>query len=386
MKVSRTKERAPSLDRRQPARARQGVVDEAAAKLAFSELLKTTKPAVETEMLARFDEALAKRKALGKEVATVLHAAKDLSLRGGKRFRAALLASAFFGVAPRGKKVTALQGGVALEMLQSYLLIQDDWMDGDVERRGGPSAHVAIGSALKKTVTLPETHAGAAGALLASDFVWGLAIGALLDKGVPGEVQAAGLKYLLAIHDDVVFGQVLDTLAPKADVEVLHDLKTGSYTVRGPLGLGATLGGGSQKTVRALYGFADPLGVGFQLRDDLLGVFGTEEESGRPQGSDLLAGKNSAVVREAARGLRGAGKAAVAKVWKQRNAKRADMRAAVEAIEATGARARVETRLATLCTLAEKRAAALPLSDRAKLELYGASLAIRVGPGGREAR
>ena len=320
------------------------------------------------------------------EVVTVLDAAKHLSLRGGKRFRAALLASAFFGVAPNGKKAAALQGGVALEMLQSYLLIQDDWMDGDVERRGGPSAHVAIGSALKKTAALPEDCVGASGALLASDFVWGLAIGALLSKSVPTVVQPAALRYLLAIHDDVVFGQVLDTLAPKADVEVLHDLKTGSYTVRGPLGLGATLGGGSPKTVRALYAYADPLGVGFQLRDDLLGVFGTEEEAGRPQGSDLLAGKNSAVVREASPKLRGIAKAAVAKVWKQRNVKRADMTSAVAAIEATGARARVEARLATLCTQAEKRALALPLSPRARLELYGASLAIRVGPGGREAR
>lgn len=361
-------------------------VDEAAAKRAFATLLKTTKPAVETEMLARFDEALAKRKALGKEVVTVLSAAKDLSLRGGKRFRAALLASAFFGVAPKGKKAAALQGGVALEMLQSYLLIQDDWMDGDVERRGGPSAHIAIGAALKKSALLPEERVGASGALLASDFVWGLAVGALLSKSVPADVQGESLRYLLAIHDDVVFGQVLDTLAPKANVEILHDLKTGSYTVRGPLGLGATLGGGAKKTVSALYGYADPLGVGFQLRDDLLGVFGTEEEAGRPQGSDLLAGKNSAVVREASPKLRGTAKAAVAKVWKQRNVKRADMTAAVNAIEATGARARVETRLATLCTQAEKRAMSLPLSDLAKLELYGASLAIRVGPGGREAR
>jgi geranylgeranyl diphosphate synthase, type I len=360
--------------------------DDARARAAFRERLLAAKPAVESAMIERFDAGSAARSGLGKEARAILHAAKDLSLRGGKRFRAALLASSYFGVAPRGKLAVATSGGVALEMLQSYLLIQDDWMDGDVERRGGPSAHVAIARALAKSKLHAPAMTGAIGALLAGDYVWGLAVGALVGKAVPEAVQGRAVAYLLGIHEDVVFGQVLDTLSPNADVEVLHDLKTGAYTVRGPLGLGAILGGADMKVVRALYGFADPLGVAFQLRDDLLGVFGTEEEAGRPQGSDLLAGKSSAVVREAHPKLRGAAKKAVDAVWKKRDAGRAAMSAAVRAIEDTGARAAVERRLAALCTKAESKAWKLPLAERARLELFGASLAIRVGPGGREAR
>jgi geranylgeranyl diphosphate synthase, type I len=360
--------------------------DEARARTAFRERLLTTKPAVETAMVERFDAGIAARGGLGKEARTVLLAAKDLSLRGGKRFRAALLASSYFGVASRGKPRVATSGGVALEMLQSYLLIQDDWMDGDVERRGGPSAHVSIARTLAKSKLHAPPMTGAIGALLASDYVWGLAVGALVGKEVPQAVQGPAVAYLLGIHEDVVFGQILDTLSPNADVEVLHDLKTGAYTVRGPLGLGAILGGADMKVVRALYGFADPLGVAFQLRDDLLGVFGTEEEAGRPQGSDLLAGKSSAVVREARPKLRGSAKKAVDAVWKRRDVGRAAMSAAVRAIEDTGARAAVELRLATLCSEAEGKARKLPLAERARLELLGASLAIRVGPGGREAR
>jgi geranylgeranyl diphosphate synthase type I len=359
--------------------------DEARARAAFRARLEATKPAVEAAMVERFDAGFAARAELGKEARTILLAAKDLSLRGGKRFRAALLASSYFGVAPRGKPRVATSGGVALEMLQSYLLIQDDWMDGDVERRGGPSAHVSIARTLAKSKLHAPPMTGAIGALLASDYVWGLAVGALIG-GVPEAVQGRAIAYLLAIHEDVVFGQILDTLSPNADVEVLHDLKTGAYTVRGPLGLGAILGGADMKVVRALYGYADPLGVAFQLRDDLLGVFGTEEEAGRPQGSDLLAGKSSAVVREARPKLRGAAKKAVDAVWKQRDVGRAAMSVAVRAIEDTGARATVERRLATLCSEAEGKARKLPLAERARLELLGASLAIRVGPGGREAR
>lgn len=354
------------------------------AREAFKKLLSTTKPLVEDRMKELFDARLKRRGRVSPEVKTVLEVARDLTLRGGKRFRAALLASTYFGAKPRGTADVAIAGGVALEMLQSYLLVQDDWMDGDVERRGGPSAHVALAKRLGKG-PLGSTQAGAVGAILASDLIWGLAIESLATANAPSDVRADALAELVAIHEDVAVGQVLDTLAKKADTETLHDLKTGSYTVRGPLALGAILGGAPKKTVTALAGYASPLGVAFQLRDDLLGVFGTEEESGRPAGSDLMAGKNTSVLKVALPKLRGADKKAVDAVWKRRAPKGAVKRA-IAAVEATGARDAVERRLATLCTEAETRAARLPLSAKSRDELIGASLAIRVGPGGREAR
>lgn len=354
------------------------------ARDAFKKLLSTTKPLVEDRMKELFESRLKRRGRVGPEVRTVLEVARDLTLRGGKRFRAALLASTYFGAKPRGAADVAVAGGVALEMLQSYLLVQDDWMDGDVERRGGPSAHVALARRLGKGPLAPD-QAGAVGAILASDLIWGLAVEALATANAPADVRADALAELVAIHEDVAVGQVLDTLAKKADTETLHDLKTGSYTVRGPLALGAILGGAPRKTVTALGGFAAPLGVAFQLRDDLLGVFGTEEESGRPAGSDLMAGKNTSVLKFALPKLRGADKKAVDAVWKRR-APKAAVKKAIRAVESTGAREAVEQRLAALCTEAESRAARLPLAQRAKDELIGASLAIRVGPGGREAR
>lgn len=359
--------------------------DRQRARAAFASLLKKTKPAVESKMKAMFADRRRARAKNGREVRDLVDVAEDLSMRGGKRFRAALLVSTYLGQKPRGSMSVALSGGVALEMLQSYLLIQDDWMDGDTERRGGPSAHIALAQKLGKGPLSPE-HAGGVGALLASDFVWGLAIESLIDAKVEPTIRVRALKELIRIHEDVVAGQVLDTVAKNADVELLHDLKTGSYTVRGPLALGALLGGGTSTTVRALGKFGDPLGVAFQLRDDLLGVFGTAQESGRPQGSDLLSGKNSGVVRLALPKLRGPGKRAVDKVWKRRNVAARDMTAAIAAVTDTGARDLVEERLAALCTKAEGFAARLPLSQRARDELAGAALAIRVGPGGREAR
>lgn len=359
--------------------------DRARANAAFSALLSTTKPAVEARMKSMFAQRRKLHLAHGREVLAVVDVAEDLTMRGGKRFRAALLRSTYFGQRPRGSNDVALSGGTALEMLQSYLLIQDDWMDGDTERRGGPAAHIALARALGKG-PLPAEKAGWVGALLASDLVWGMAVESLVEAKVEPAIKTAALRELVRMHEDVVAGQILDTVGVDPDVEVLHDLKTGSYTVRGPLALGALLGGCAKPALTALKKFADPLGVAFQLRDDLLGVFGTVEEAGRPQGSDILAGKSSSVLRHAMPALRGAGKKALAQVWKKRDVPNKDMKAAIDAVTDTGARDAVEERLAALCTRAERVASALPFTAKARDELAGASLAIRRGPGGREAR
>lgn len=371
-----------------------------AETLSFATLLARVKPAIETRLEALWRDKLAARGRHGAEVRSVIETSSDLTLRGGKRYRAGLLAAAYYGVAGRGTSGGAsgaesieamvfgsgphaeaiLAGGVSLELLQSYLLIQDDWMDGDVERRGGPSAHVAL------TAKLGDDRKGASGAILAGDLVWSMAIETLLDLAVAPALRVAALKLFTQIHEDVVVGQVLDTLSREVDIEELHALKTGSYTVRGPLLLGATLAGATEDDIAALERFAAPIGVAFQLRDDLIGIFGSEKEAGRPEASDLRAAKNQAVVREARPALSAEGRAKVDAVWGKLDADRGAIAAAVEAIEASGARQRVEARLRALVDEAEALAAALPFpADARRLLAEGAS-ALRAIPAGGATR
>jgi geranylgeranyl diphosphate synthase type I len=362
--------------------------------LTFAALLARTKPAIEARLETLWQKKLATRGRHGQEVRSIVDISTDLTLRGGKRYRAGLLAAAYYGVAGRGSDASIeamvfgtgpdaeaiLSGGISLELLQSYLLIQDDWMDGDVERRGGPSAHVALSR------TLGDDRKGAAGAILAGDLVWSMAVDALLDWEGPAERRLAALKLFTQIHEDVVVGQVLDTLSRDADIEELHALKTGSYTVRGPLLLGATLAGATRDDLAALERFAAPIGVAFQLRDDLIGVFGSEKEAGRPEASDLRSAKNQAVVREAFPHLSQDARQKVDAVWGKLDADRASVAAAVEAIEATGARQRVEARLKALVDEAESLAAALPFpADARRLLAEGAS-ALRAIPAGGATR
>src|SRR5437867_12684458 len=96
----------------------------------FQQLLDVVRPQVDRRLKKGWDRARDRGRRYGAEVLSMIDAARDLTLRGGKRFRAALIAAAYVGVAPRGPFGVALDAGAALELLHSYLLIQADWMDG----------------------------------------------------------------------------------------------------------------------------------------------------------------------------------------------------------------------------------------------------------------
>lgn len=339
----------------------------------FSALLAHVKPAIEERLTALWAAKLAAVAKHGEAVVAMADAARDLTLRGGKRFRAALLAAVYAGVAPEADLAPAYQVGVALELLQTYLLIQDDWIDGDTTRRGGPSVHVILGAKLGEKL-------GPASAILASDLTWGMALATIAALEVPAARVVEVMQLYLRIHEDVVIGQQIDVLGRAEDVEAMHDLKTGSYTVRGPIALGAALAGASPSARAALDRYAAPLGVAFQLRDDLLGTFGSPAETGKPVGNDLRAGKRTAILAEAEHRLDAAGREALAKVFGHEDASEADVAAATAALQASGARAEVERRLKSLCDDAEGLAEDLPLAPAAKKMLAGAARALQKGP------
>ncbi len=249
---------------------------------------------------ARLDEVLARAMAdaaaAGSEPAAVVEALAGLVRRGGKRLRPALVAAAY---AASGRSIdplpaTVVDAGVAFELLQAYFLVHDDWMDGDRERRGGPSVHAALEQRHS------NAHLGAALAVLAGDLASGLAHEVLAAMPAKAEVVVRAMREFCRMEQDVVLGQTLDlTLGSDADaaaVDRMHARKTGSYTVRGPLLMGAILAEASSDVVAALGRFGSPLGVAFQLRDDLLGTFGDPSDTGKPVGSDLRAGKRTALV------------------------------------------------------------------------------------------
>jgi len=264
-----------------------------------------------------------------------------LTLRGGKRLRPAVLVASFQAIDPDGDLARTDDASAAIELLQSYLLIHDDWMDLDDERRGGPSTFAELRD------KYDDAHLGASLAVLAGDlasaYAWELCVAAPFPDGRLRD----GLAVFTQMQEEVFFGQHLD-LTGSPDVARMHDLKTGSYTVRGPLRLGALLGGASRAQLDALDAFGAPLGLAFQMRDDLLGTFGDPSATGKPAGNDLRAGKRTSLVRAAEERLTTEQRAPLTAVFGMRDADDSAVSEAAELLVTSGIRREVEDRLERL--------------------------------------
>jgi geranylgeranyl diphosphate synthase type I len=177
------------------------------------------------------------------------------------------------------------------------------------------------------------------------------------------------------MHEGAVLGQGLDVVGTAYDPEVAYALKTGSYTVRGPLRLGALLGGADARTLRALDRFSAPVGIAFQLADDLLSAFGSSAVTGKALGNDLRAGKRTSLLLTGLRRARGGELRALKSVVGKLKASDAEVARALGVLESSGARAAVERRIEEL--LKTGLAALSPGVSRSGRELLeGAALAL----------
>lgn len=278
----------------------------------------------------------------GPEVVEMVSAVRDLTLRGGKRLRPALLVAGYRSASERAELEPALDAGVALELLQAYLLIHDDWMDGDLVRRGGPAVHAHLAKRFR------SEHKGHASGILAGDYASAVALEALSQVEIKPKSMQAAFACFAEMQLDAIAGQQLDLIGGTYDVELAYQLKTGSYTVRGPLRLGAILAGAKPATLRALDRFALPVGVAFQLRDDLLSAFGEPKKTGKPLGNDLRAGKRTALLAAGLRLAKGQELKALKRVVGNDKASERELRAALGVLESSGAREVIEARVTEL--------------------------------------
>lgn len=274
--------------------------------------------------------------------ALLLDQVRGLTLRAGKRLRSALLVhgAALFDAEALGRE-QVLDAAGALELLQTYFLIHDDIMDGDELRRGGPSAHVALA---RQT---GDARLGESLGILAGDMASALASVLLLQMRTSAEQARLVAEIFAAMHLDVVNGQTLDLLG-KAPAEQVAAHKTASYTTVGPVAVGAVLGGADQEEVARLGALALPLGVAFQYRDDLLDAFGDSRTTGKPTGSDIRSGKQTFLAAEARRLATGADRRALDAALGRATATAEELDGARRAMEACGAKAACERRIAEL--------------------------------------
>ncbi|HEY8339871.1 MAG TPA: polyprenyl synthetase family protein [Egibacteraceae bacterium] len=221
---------------------------------------------------------------------------------GGKRIRPAFVywGHRATGAAP-SDAVYAAAG--AVELLHTFALIHDDVMDRSPERRGRPAVHEALAAQHRREGLRGDAAwFGLGGAILAGDlaFVWSDELFDTAD--LPPDVQRRARRVFTELRMEVMAGQYLDlrlagdSAASEQDALHVALLKSGRYTVTRPLQLGVAIGGGDAALEAALREYGDALGVAFQLRDDVLGLFGDPEEMGKGAISDLREGKRTVLM------------------------------------------------------------------------------------------
>jgi geranylgeranyl diphosphate synthase, type I len=298
---------------------------------------------------------------------------------GGKRLRPAFCHWAYVGAGGDPHDPVVGDAGAALELLHTFALIHDDVMDGSDERRGLRAVH-------RQFVDLHEQQSwrgearrfGEGAAILVGDFAFVYA------DVLFGSAASAARPVYDELRVELCVGQYLDLHGSAVgghdseQARRIHRYKSGKYTVERPLHLGVALNGRLDDLGGPLTRFGLPLGEAFQLRDDLLGVFGDREVTGKPVGDDLREGKLTPLVTAAHSRATGAGAGLLDRMGAP-DLSDAEVEAIQQVLVECGAVAEIEATIDHLVDDAMAALAAIPLAEpaRAELEALGVYVAWR---------
>ncbi len=242
--------------------------------------------------------------AISDDLDPLVEAVTDLC-SGGKRLRPAFAWWGWRGAGGADDE-RALRAVASLEFLQACALIHDDVMDGSDTRRGLPSAHRRFAAVHRQSSWLgsPEIF-GTGAAILLGDLCLSWADEMLMTSGLDRDDLARAKAVYDEMRTELMAGQYLDLLeqargggdTDRAMLVVRY--KSAKYTIERPLHLGGALAGADPTILAAYTGYGLPLGEAFQLRDDVLGVFGDPTETGKPAGDDLREGKQTVLIATA---------------------------------------------------------------------------------------
>jgi len=257
----------------------------------------------------------------GAEGTRFIAAAVD-AVTGGKRLRGRFCVAGWRAVEeatapPRAVPDPVVAAAAALEVFHAAALVHDDLIDNSDTRRGRPSAHRALEAVHRRAGWSGDADAfGRSSAILLGDLLvaWS---DDLLEEGLlqtSADRAAAARRQYALMRREVTLGQFLDVAEESASVSEpderhaeralrVASYKSARYSVQQPLAIGAALAGADAAQGAALAAFGHPLGMAFQLRDDVLGVFGDEVATGKPSGDDLREGKRTVLIAYAREAL-----------------------------------------------------------------------------------
>ncbi len=292
------------------------------------------------------------------------------TLRPAKRVRPTLLLAGWAmasGELTRGVPEGVKQFAAGLELLHTFMLIHDDVADRAATRRGGPSLHRALSSG----------KAGEDLAVVVGDHVYSRAVEVMLTSGMPHAAEAT--RYMMAICRHTAVGQYLDidlARTPLQDVTIFQtlkvaNLKTARYGFVAPLVAGAMLGGADKSLLEQLERVGRQVGLAFQLRDDLIGLFGDDSVAGKDGGGDFVEGKRTFPVVAAWTRADSAGRAKLEQLWASDVKDEKALQSARSEIDAWGGREATQRVIERMTRSARKTLELLPAGAGARMVLDG---------------
>jgi geranylgeranyl diphosphate synthase type I len=301
-------------------------------------------------------------------------------LSAGKRLRPSFAWAGFLAASPVIRHRESLLKAIAsLELLHAGLLIHDDLIDDADTRRSQPSAHLSLAK-------IGGESFGDEAAILLGTLLISWSSELLNSSGFgPDELNSA-CQIADLTRTEVLGGQFLDVMqaagidllgsrkkpnsgAPIPTVESALEIiryKTARYTIARPVQLGAALGGASSSLKEALFSFGEPLGIAFQLRDDLLDLFGDESLTGKPIGGDIKEGKQTLLITTA---LALATPTSAEQLREQLGSPTPNLNVVRGIIAATGAKGEIETRISSYREQALKVLADAQISEEGRATL-----------------
>ncbi|MCR2811426.1 polyprenyl synthetase family protein [Microbacterium sp. zg.Y1090] len=342
--------------------------------------------AVSQRLIAFFAEQRESTRADGPEAVSFVDAAAA-AVTGGKRLRARFCITGWRAVAEAGGRrpgavpTEVIDAAAALEIFQAAALVHDDLIDNSDTRRGRPAAHRALEAGHRDAGWLgDEAEFGRSAAILLGDLLvaWS---DDLFETGLRSATHAPTARQEYArMRRDVTVGQFLD-IAEEAAFRQSPDsehaeralrvasLKSARYSVQQPLLVGAALAGADASQHAALAAFGHPVGLAFQLRDDVLGVFGDAAVTGKPSGDDLREGKRTVLIAYAREALPAGARHTLDELVGDPLLDADQVAALQRTISESGALARVEALIADYTAEADRALRGARLGDAAVGEL-----------------
>jgi geranylgeranyl diphosphate synthase type I len=323
----------------------------------------------EARILALLEAEIARWQAVDELLEEPLVALRDLVLAGGKRLRPAFCHWAYVGAGGAGGDAAVVNAGAALELLHTFALVHDDVMDGSDLRRGLPAIHAGAITRHEARGWRGEARRfGEGTAILVGDLAF------VYSDVLFGEALPAARGIFDELRIELCIGQYLDLVgtasgsSDAAQAARIERYKSGKYTVERPLHLGAALAGRLDALAGPLSAIGLPLGEAFQLRDDLLGVFGDVEVTGKPVGDDLREGKLTPLIAVAAARADGAGSELLGRIGRD-DLSDAEVDALQALVVDTGAQDEIEQMIEALVAQSFSALAAAPLAGDARVAL-----------------